>query len=232
MRHLNIFCLMLVAMVALGLAATASSFAVTLPDISIALGGSYPLHLEVTLLNIRTVLDNTADESFTGTGLLLLLSIDQLTSLGSFEMTFQTFLDGQGECSSEVNDTLDPAGEILTLGTFHIVLRPDNSLGILYLFQPVRINCAGASFKLRGSVLSSISNATGTEGTEYSSLTGRVLGSQGKPELTEYLNDGGTIVGAKLEVDFGTGFITADLSIEGEVTATALEGKMFVVKPR
>jgi streptogrisin C len=205
-----------------------------LPDISIALGGSYPLHLEVTVLNVTTQLATTGAEDLKGTGLLLLLLTEALTSLGSFETLFTSVLDPSTseKCFSENGTTKDSSGLVLTLGTFHIVLRPNGSLELLYLVQALKIVCGAVTVRIRGSVLSSISNATGTEGTEYTSLKGKLSGSGGKPELTEYLNDGGTVVGAKLEADFGAGYVTSDESVAEEVTATALEGKMFVIKPR
>jgi hypothetical protein len=232
MKHLKLLGVALVALFTLGLAAATSSFAVTLPDISIALGGSYPLHLEVTLLNVATELATTGAPALRGTGLLLLFLTEQLTSLGSFEVLFTTVLNPAESvlCSSENGTTKDAAGEVLTLGTFHIVLRPGGALGILYLVQPLKVVCGTVTVHVRGSALSSLGGA-GTEGSELTSLKGTLLGSNGKPELTEYLNDGGTIVGAKLESDFGTGFLVSDESV-GEVTATALEGKMFVITTR
>src|ERR1700683_1677879 len=94
LKELNMRCLKLfgVGLVALfTLALTSSSFA-QLPDISVALGGTYPLHLEVTALNGRTELQTEGFESLVGTGLLLLLLAAQLTSLGSFELLFTSVL--------------------------------------------------------------------------------------------------------------------------------------------
>jgi hypothetical protein len=232
MKHLKLLGVALVALFTLGLTAATSSFA-QLPDVSIALGGSYPLHLEVTLLNVATQLATTGTEALKGTGLLLLFLTEQLTSLGSFEVLFTSVLNpSSGEkCFSENGTTKDTAGEVLTLGTFHVVLRPGGSLGELFLVQPLKVVCGTVTVHVRGSVLSSI-NGAGTEGSELTALKGLLHGEKGKPELTEYLNNGGTIVGAKLESDFGTGFLTSDESVEGEVTATALEGKMFVITTR
>jgi hypothetical protein len=232
MKYLKPFGVALIALLTVGLTAT-SSFAITLPDLSIALGGSYPLHLEVTMLNVAVEFSTTGAESFKGTGLLLLFLTEQLTSLGSYELLYTSVLNPSDdeECFSETGTTKDPAGEVLTLGTFHIVLRPGGSLGILYLMQPLKIVCGAVTVHLRGSMLSSL-NGAGTEGSELTSIKGLLSGKTGKPELTEYLNDGGTIVGAKLEADFGTGFLATDVSVAAEITATALEGKMFVITTR
>jgi hypothetical protein len=232
MKYLKLFGVALIALLTVGLTAT-SSFAITLPDLSIALGGSYPLHLEVTMLNVAVEFSTTGAESFKGTGLLLLFLTEQLTSLGSYELLYTSVLNPSDdeECFSESGTTKDPAGEVLTLGTFHIVLRPGGLLGILYLLQPLKLVCGTVTIHLRGSVLSSL-NGAGTEGSELTSLRGLIHGTTGRPELTEYLNDGGTIVGAKLELDFGTGFVQSTQTIATEVTATALEGKMFIITTR
>jgi hypothetical protein len=233
MKYLKLFGVGLVTLFAFAL--TASSSFATLPDVSIALGGTYPLHLEVTLLNIRTELQTEGTEALKGSGLLLLLLTEQLTSLGSFEVLFTSVLNpsSNASCISENGTTKDASGLVLTLGTFHIVLVPPHgSLGILFLVQPLKIVCGGITIHVRGSALSLITNATGTEGTEYTALTGILKGTAGKPEVTEYLNEGGTIVNAHLESDFGTEFIGSAEVVASEVTATALEGKMFVIKPR
>jgi hypothetical protein len=236
MKYLKLFGVGLVAMFTLAL--TASSSFAQLPDVSIALGGTYPLHLSVTLLNVRTELQTTAAQALKGSGLLLLLLTEQLTSLGSFEVLFTSVLNpgGASSCISENGTTKDASGLVLTLGTFHIVLVPPHgSLGILFLVQPLKIICGGITVHVRGSVLSLITNATGTEGTEYTGLTGELKaksGEAGVPEVTEYINEGGTIVKANLESDFGSEFVSSAEVVETTVTATALEGKMFVIKPR
>jgi hypothetical protein len=234
MKCLKLFGVGLLTLFAVAL--TASSSFAQLPDISVALGGTYPLHLEVTLLNVRTEVQTEGASALKGSGLLLLELTEQLTSLGSFEVLFTSVLNPGAEkptsCISENGTTKDASGLVLTLGTFHVVLVPPHgSLGILFLVQPLKVICGGLTVHVRGSVLSP-NNATGTEGTEYSAVTGVFKGTAGKPEVTEYLNDGGTIVNAHLELDFGSEFTGAAGVVESAVTATALEGKMFVVKPR
>jgi hypothetical protein len=236
MRCLKLFGVGLVALLTLAL--TASSSFAQLPDVSIALGGTYPLHLEVTLLNVRTELTTTGTSAINGSGLLLLFLTEQLTSLGSFELLYTSILNpsGAASCISENGTTKDGSGLILTLGTFHIVLVPPHgSLGLLFLLQPLKVICGGITIHLRGSILSLITNATGTEGTEYTGLTVELKaksGEAGVPEVSEYLNEGGTIVKANLETDFGSEFISSAEVVATSVTATALEGKMFVIKPR
>src|ERR1700691_4748004 len=112
MKHLKLLGVALVALFTLGLTAATSSFAINLPDVSIALGGSYPLHLEVTNLNVATQLATTSAEGLKGTGLLLLFLTEALTSLGSFETLFTSVLDPtSGEkCFSENGSTKDSSG--------------------------------------------------------------------------------------------------------------------------
>ena len=222
------------AVIALGTTAT-PTFA--LPDVSIALGGAYPLHLQVTLLTVKTKLTNVIEENVKGEGLLVLLLGKELTALGTVEELFTKVVLGTTSCQSEVGSTKDPLGEILTRGTFHIVwtsLSP-LTLGVLALLEPLKIKCGPKEVNGKGSLLSSINTTTNcsTEATECTSLGGVLKGNgAGVANLTTYYNDAGTAEKAKLEFNFGSGFKGAALEIEGEVTVTALEGKMFTLTGR
>jgi hypothetical protein len=55
---------------------------------------------------------------------------------------------------------------------------------------------------------------------------------EGDPNVKFFYNEGGTSVKVKLEASFGTGFKGVAEEVTGAVTATALEGKMFVVTSR
>jgi hypothetical protein len=235
MRHFKLFGVALVALCAFGITTASSAFA--LPDVSIALGGAYPLHLQVTLLTVKTKLTNVIEENIKGEGLLLLLLVKELTALGTFEALFTKTKLGTKECQSEVGSTKDPLGEILTRGTYHIVytsLTP-LTLGELFLVEPVKIKCGTTEVNVKGSVLSSINTATNcaTEATECTSLSGVLKGNGvGVANLTTYYNDAGTAEKAKLEANFGSGFKGAAEEVEEEVTVTALESKMFTVTGR
>jgi hypothetical protein len=229
MKYVKLLVVALGAMFALGVATAASSSALTLPDVSIALGGSYPLHLEVTNLTVKSKLSNPV-EALEGVGLLILFLTEQLTSLGTFEVLFtKVQTAAKVSCASEG----DTNGEVLTKGTFHIVPVGGGKVDTLYLVANFKVNCGSKSIKVQGSVLQSISSLTGTEGTEYSSLSGaKITGNgAGKPTLTTYLTDSEAVATAKLESNFGSGFKESAEEVEEPVTATALEGKMFTIAP-
>ena len=208
-----------------------------LPDISIALGGAYPLHLQVTLLTVATKLTNTLEENIKGEGFLVLLLVNELTALGTFDELITKYKLGTTECQSEVGSTKDPLGEILMRGTYHIVYTSLSplTLGELSLLEPVKIRCGAKEINVKGSTLSSINTATNctTEATECISLGGVLKGNgAGVANLTTYYNDAGAAQKAKLEANFGSGFKGAALEVEAEVTVTTLEGKMFTLTGR
>jgi hypothetical protein len=214
--------------VAFGLALATSSSALTLPDVSIALGGSYPLTGRATSLTVTGKLSNPV-EALEGVGGLLFVSVDQLTSLGTFEALFTKVKTAAGTgCASE-GDTNE---EILFKGTFHLVPAAGGRVLILVLVTPFKVNCGTKSIKVQGSGLGALKNL-GTEGTEYTGLSaGPIRGNgEGKPVLTTYLTDSETVATAKLESNFGSGFKESALEIEEEMSATASEGKMFTISP-
>jgi hypothetical protein len=233
MKHLKLLGVALAALFALGISAT-TAFA--LPDVSLTLtGSSFPLHLDVTLLSVATKLTSASGAGFEGVGFLLLLLALSLTSLGTFEALF-TKVKETGGAGSECKSPGDPLGEVLTKGTYHIVytaLTP-LTLGLLFLVQPVTLTCGASEFDVRGLVLSSINpGSIGTEGTELISVLGASKGNgKGKPNVTTYYNDGGTAVKAKLETEFGAGFVETDEEVEAEITLLALKTNMFVITSR
>jgi hypothetical protein len=209
--------------------------AFALPDVGLTLtGSSFPLHLDVTLLHVRTNLSSASGTRLEGEGFLLLLLATTLTSLGLFESLF-TKVKESGT-TTECHSPGDPLGEVLSKGTWHIVYTSLSplALGSLGLIEPLTITCGATEIDLKGSVLASTTPAsTGTEGTELISALGELRGNKkGKPNLTSYYNDGGTAVRAKLEVEFGAGFVETAGEIEAEVTLLALKTNMFVVTNR
>jgi hypothetical protein len=78
-----------------------------------------------------------------------------------------------------------------------------------------------------------VQTLAGTEGTEYTQLSGVLLGNgEGLPNIRFFYNDEGTSTKAKLEANFGSGFKEADEEVEETVTVTALQGAMFVITNR
>jgi hypothetical protein len=193
----------------------------------------------VTLLTIPTKLSNVVKENISGLGLLVLYLLTTLGHLGTFEADFLDMKKGITSCFSEEGGKKDPSAEILKRGSWHLVYTSlagsaqGLQLGILYLATPVTLKCGTEEVSVRGDALSSSDTASGTEATEYTSSTGLIKGNgEGSPSVKFFYNEGGTSIRAKLEANFGTGFKEAAEEVEGGVTATALEGKMFVVTSR
>jgi hypothetical protein len=239
MRHLRLFGLALTALFMMGIGTATSAFA--LPDVSVTLeNATYPLHLEVTLLTVKTKLTNVVKENLHGEGLLLLYLLTELGHLGTFEALFTKVANSAGTaCFSEENAKPDPSGEVLTRGTWHLVYTSLSGstqglqLGVLYLVSPVEVVCGTETIKVKGDTLSSVQTLAGTEGTEYTQLSGVLSGNkEGKPSITVFYNEGGTSTKAKLEANFGTGFKESNEEVEEVVTVTALKGAMFVVTSR
>jgi hypothetical protein len=239
MRHLKLLGLALTALFMMGIGTATSAFA--LPDVSVTLeGASYPLHLEVTLLTVRTKLTNVVKEVLTGEGLLLLYLLTELGHLGTFEALFTKVANKVGtKCFSEESAKKDPSGEVLTKGTWHLVYTSLSGssqglqLGVLYLVSPVEVVCGTEIIKIKGDTLSSVQTLAGTETEEYTKLSGVLLGNEaGKPNITVFYNEAGTSTKAKLEANFGSGFKESDEEVEETVTVTALEGEMFLVTSR
>jgi hypothetical protein len=234
MRHFKLLGAAVAALCMMGIATASTAFA--LPDISVTLtGASYPLHLEVTLLTVKTKLSNVVKETITGEGILVLYTLTELGHLGTFEALFTHTKKGTEACFSEEGSTKDPSGEILTKGSWHLVYTslPSGSglqLGILYLVAPVKIKCGTIEVSVKGNTLSSVDSLTLPETTEFTTLSGILKGNgEGKPNINFFYNEGGTSVKAKLEANFGTGFKEAAEEVEELITVTALAGKMFVV---
>jgi hypothetical protein len=236
MRHLKPLGIALVALFTYGVMVTSASASTTLPDISLASGTSYPLHMEVTYLTSANV-ENTGTEGLeskeaNGGSILLLLLLDELSGLGTFSVLFtKVHIITEAKEGAECNSEGDKSGEVLGGGTFHVVFLPPASSkkrGDLFLERELKIECAKVKIKVKGSVLSSLEQPSGTEQTTLS--FGVLHGSKGTPELTKYFTD--TSEGeAKLESNFGSGFLAIDVNVAKGGDLHTLEGKSFSVTP-
>ena len=122
---------------------------------------------------------------------------------------------------------------ILWEGSFHVVytnLSP-LTLGMLLLPKSIILDCGKLEIEVKGDVIAGM-NGIGTEATELTGIKAVLKGSKGTQEIKEFYNDAGTKVAAKLEGEFGAGFVVSDQIIEGEPELLALEGKMFVITGR
>jgi hypothetical protein len=239
MNRFKLLGVMLGAVCAMGLMAT-SAFA--LPDISVTLGGTYPLHLEYSNATVKTELQNANGGVLHGEGLKVLYLIGELTALGTFRATFSKVTKETEKC---LNTGTEANGEVLTEGEFHIVYTslPGSTgglqLGILYLLKELtgatEIKCPknANTIKVKGSVIGSLNLNGTTEATQLTSLKSILNGSKGKANIRTYWNDAGTEVLAKLESNIdGAGFKESNQIVAGEPEAVALESKMFVLTSR
>ena len=206
----------------------ASASALTLPDVSIVLGGSYPLHTDGES-SASTALGSDAGVTLEGKGVAVLALTKELSALGTFTATFREIKVPSGE---KCKTGSEPAGTVVVTGEHHLVpLSLTGRLGGLFLLSFVEVTCGPLKIKVRGDVLTTTLKG-GEEATELSEGGGDLEGSLGSPNLTSYYNDGGTLVRTSLESDAGLEFVKADENIAGEVVVTALEGKMFEITGR
>jgi hypothetical protein len=224
MKPLKLFMLALAVMCVLGVATASSAFA--LPDVSIALGGAYPINNVVTLLTVATKLSNPV-ENLKGVGLLLQIIVPSLTTLGTFDVLFDAVENAKG---SKCNSEGDPTGEVLLPGTWHLVYTSLSplKLGELFLPEEVKIVCGSVKIKVKGASLAALNLSA--EATEITGLSGILTGDgAGHAATKNYYNDAGESEVSQLLSNFGTTFKESAEEVAEEVTATAAGSKMFEV---
>jgi hypothetical protein len=222
MKSLKLFGVALMALFAFEVTTASSAFA--LPEINVTLTSTFPIHLEVTNLTIKTELSESGGLALHGEGILVLYLATELTSLGKFELLLLKI--EEKTLGIKCNTPGDKEGEVLTKGTWHLVwtsLSP-LTLGILYLIEPYELKCSIVTEKIKGSALAGVANPFSGQ---LVSLGGILEGNgKGKPNLTGYYLDSGQTAKAKLE----NGTNEAAEEVTGKVTTTALEGKMFEIE--
>jgi hypothetical protein len=219
----------------------AASSASALPDISLTLeGATYPVHMSVTALTIKTKLTNLVKEGLVGEGVLIIVFLNELGHLGTYEALFTKVVNKAGTpCSSEEAGRKDPSGEVLSKGTWHLVYTSlagssqGLQLGVLALASPSEVVCGAEVVKVKGDELGSVQTLEGTEATEYDSGTGVLLGNaEGSPNIRFFYNEAGASVRTRLEVNFGSGFKEGDEELAEPTTSTTPGGKMVVITSR
>jgi hypothetical protein len=216
----------------LTLAAMTSEAVGSLPDASVALSGNYPIHAQAVGLTNETQLSTASGPALTGTGVTLLLLTKELSALGTFDAVFTKVRNSEGiECHS----TGDATGVVLVSGEFHIgnifrfsLIR----IGWIFLILEFEAECPGGiSVLLRGDVVGGANNI-GSEATELTGFGAVLEGKEGIQTISEYYNNGGTRIKAKLEVELGAGFVAADENITGELGLSVLGSQMIVITNR
>jgi hypothetical protein len=235
MKRLIMFSVGLLVAIVFGITVATSAFA--LPDLSVTLGGTYTLQLFSTEIGVATKLSSTSGSKLKGEGYLLILKAPELTSLGSFEAKFTEVTNTEGRSCNTIGTV---EGSVITDGTYHLVYTslagsPQGlQLGTLFLPVTFEMECGKEQLiRVRGSALSSISRV-GTEATELTeaglSLTGN---GAGVPTFKFWYNDAGVAQQAKLESNFGAGFVQAAEEIAEPLTlAVRSGGPMFVITRR
>jgi hypothetical protein len=205
----------------------------SLPDIAITLpGSSYPLHLNYENLTVATKLEDGSGALLTGEGVKVLLLTGELTSLGTFRVDFFKVKEGAKECHTSGDKT----ATVLTEGSFHLVYTNLSPLllGLLFLPNEVKIECEGVNVFVRGSVISSVNFSGQGEEEELLNIKGKLEkgSTAGTQEITEYYNEGGTKVKAKLEAETGGVGHSSNEQVKVETELTALSPNMFVITSR
>ena len=216
--------------------------ATSLPDLSITLGGAYPLHLNYESNTILTRLETVTGGVLTGEGLHELSLFGELSALGTFRAIFKKVGKETEKC---FNTGVEANGEVLVEGESHIVYTSlagsaqGLQLGVLALIKELTgataITCPknGISLKVKGSVIATTNQKGGSNTTQLIGAGGELNGVNGKQSFRAFYNNAGTALLAKLELNIdGAGFKEADVVVEGEPGGTALEGKMFVISNR
>jgi hypothetical protein len=234
MKLLIIFSVGLLAALVFGITVATSAFA--LPDLSVTLGGTYKLQLSDTEIATATKLSATAGKPLKGEGYLLIQIAKELTSLGSFLVEFREVQKEGTSCNSIGAE----AGKVEATGTYHLVYTSlagssqGLQLGTLFLPATFEIECGKEQLiRVRGSELASITRA-GTQATELTEVGESLTGNgAGIPTFKFYYSDAGVAQEAKLESNFGAGFVRAAEEIGGVIGLTAHEGgPMFVITGR
>jgi hypothetical protein len=213
---------------------TASAFgSINLPDLSVTLGGTYPVHYISVQPAIRIALGTASGIVIEGTGATLLLLTTELSALGTFTVDYAN-MHAPNEPAVQCNSEGDAKGVVLMHGEFHLVpfsLAP-LLLGILYLVTTFIIKCEnGLEVLVRGQYVTRANNL-GEEPAELTGLTDEISGKEGKEEISEYYNSGGTKIKAKLETEEGAGFVATDENESEEADLSVLGSQMFVITNR
>jgi hypothetical protein len=231
MRRLKLAGMTVGTLLALGIVATNATASVKLPDISVTLGGAYPIQIFGENTRVTTSLESVGDTLGQGRGETVLILITELSALGTFTAALTHIEAGE---HVTCNSPGDESGVVLVSGELHAVQISLSPLeqGVLLLVTELEVECPGSIIALvRGNMLAS-ATGIGSEGTELTSFGGVLKGEKGKQEISEYYNDGGTKIKARLESETGSGFTASDENDSEEISNTVLGSQMIVMTGR
>jgi hypothetical protein len=208
-------------------AMTAVSASASLPDVSLLSGEKFPVDLHGTLVSADS-LATVGGSELTGTLVLLLLLLTELSALGEFIAEFTGVKEKTNPCKTSGA----ASGTVVTKGEWHLVLLVGGaSYGIVFLPSSVVIECgepAKTKIHVKGAAVALVTKLK--VGEDQTEIGGVLEGSKGKNNITEYLNSSGTATKGTLESNFGLGFEQSDENVTGEITLKVLNEKMIVVQ--
>jgi hypothetical protein len=219
------------ALLALGVTATSAIASVTLPDISVTLGGTYPIQIIGKNTSVTTSLETSGGTEGTGRGETILILTTKLSASSTFTADLTEIEAGDHEACHSPGDA---RGVVLVSGELHAVQISLSPLqqAVLLLLTALEVECPGGITALvEGNVLAS-ATGIGSEGTELTSFSGALRGEKGKQEISEYYNDGGTKIRAHLESEIGAGFVASDENDSEGIPNTVLGSQMIVITGR
>jgi hypothetical protein len=213
MSRVKTLCAALFALFALTAAIGATQAAATefvLPDIHTLSDTNYPVTGEGTLENggaIVAELETAIGEKLTATSVTAKAVLAKLAALGTGSLKFNGVTEPKSKtlCKST---NVTTKGEVLFEGEYHIVTNAALTLhAVLILFNELTVECNEGKLKIKVKAPAEIK----IEGAENMvDVTSYKLAAnctaKGKQELTEYVNDAGTVVTkANLTANFGLG---------------------------
>lgn len=219
---LRAFVVALVAVCALGAAASASASAP--PRFVVAKGGSYPITAEASAPSTLAVISQETREPYTCRGVDSQMTIPAPGYTASYAIELQHCKMASGiECSTEGS-----AGERLS-GTATLVYidKATKLVGLLVTLTPTEILCGTIKEKVKGSFLAPITPINKETTSLGLSFTGN---GAGKPTYTTYENEKGEASKAKFEVNYGTGYQAAALEAAAALTLSTTEAKWVIVQ--
>jgi hypothetical protein len=218
---LRAFVVALVAVCALGAAASASASAP--PRFVVAKGGSYPITAEASAPSAFAVISQETGEAHSCHGVDSQITIPAPGSTASYAIELQNCKLVSGlACATEGS-----AGERLSgTATLVYINRATKLVGLLVTLTPTEILCGTIKEKVKGSILAPITPINKETTSLGLSFTGN---GAGKPTYTTYENEKGETSKAKLEVNPGTGYKAAALETEA-VTLSTTEANGVIVQ--
>jgi hypothetical protein len=223
MKRLKVFCLMMLAVSAVGFGLAGSAVA-ALPEVLLLSGETGSLLLNSLTNTFVTSLETIESNAIKGKGVLVQLHFPNVNSnLGTYELLFLKVTYNGTACTSNGDN---PEEVLLPKGTFHLVYDSLTVLGVaaLFLVPEFKFPCkTGATTTVLVVTLGNqlvLVFPVGSEVLTSEEVRSTSLCNKGKPLDTKWWNDNGTVLTARLEANVGAGFVTACENVEGTVFLT------------